>query len=273
MKQEFSIWSSFDVDLSPEEMVLALEARGMHLCELSDEHAVMLLNREGTPAQIGQAFRAFAAAHNVSFPQGHLWLSVRLCDASTDVIQILSRWIELFSAIGIRNAVLHCDAHSFPENTSQETIWEANAAVLRKLAPIAEGHHVRLCLENLRYVFNTAQSLLEVIHRVSSPALGICLDTGHLNITQGETQAHFIHTAGNYLHALHIADNEGKTDQHMMPFGRGTVDFSEVMQALKEIGYQDLFNYEIPGERNVPMVLRAAKTVYLRAVTDYLFSL
>ena len=269
----FSIWSSFDIDLSPEDMVLELERRGMTVCELSDEHASMLLEREGDPAKIGKAFGTFAAEHGVTFPQGHLWLFVRLCDQEQDAVGILTRWIKLFSGIGIRNAVLHCDGHSFPEGTDRETILASNAAVLKQLAPVAEQYGVRICLENLIHDFNDAETLLDLIARVASPAFGICLDTGHLNITCPGTQEHFILTAGDKLHAIHIADNEGKRDQHMMPFGKGTVDFASVMKGLSEIGYQDLFNYEIPGERRAPLSVRRAKTAFLKEVTEYLFSL
>lgn len=269
----FSIWSSYDVDLSPEDMVLAIERRGMHLSELSDEHAAMLLAREGDPMEIGRAFGAFAASHGVSFPQGHLFLRARLCSGETDSVAILTRWLLLFAGIGIRNAVLHCDARSFPDDAAEEEIIAANAGKLRLLTPTAEKHGICICLENLRgRVFHSAEGLLRVIEAVGSPALGICLDTGHLNLVHPGEQAAFIEKAGSRLHALHIADNQGETDQHMMPFGRGTVDFFSVMKALKKIGYRDLFNYEIPGERNLPPVLRGAKAKYLEAVTDTLFA-
>lgn len=273
MKQPFSIWSSFDIDLSPEDMVLAMEDRGLTVCELSDEHAAELLKRPGDPYDTGKTFRDFAASHGLSFPQGHLWLRVRLCDSNTDSVGILKNWLKLFAGIGIKNAVLHCDAKSFPEGTPINEIYEANAQKLRPLAKTAEELGIRICLENLSTTFQSAKSLLEVINRVNSPALGICLDTGHLNISGVSSQKEFILNAGDRLHALHIADNEGQADQHMMPFGRGTVDFADVMAGLKEIGYSDLFNYEIPGERNLPPPLRKAKAAYLQEVTDYLFSL
>lgn len=273
MGHPFSIWSSYDVELSPEDMVLAMERRGLTVCEFSDEHGAALLQREGTPEEIGSALRAFAAEHNVSFPQGHLWLTVRLCDKSKDVVGILDRWIRLFAALGVKNAVLHCDNASFPEGTDRETIHKANAEVLKQLAPIAEKCGVCICLENIGGVFTDAESLLSVIHMVGSPALGICLDTGHLNLHHPKDQEHFILTAGDRLHALHIADNQGQQDQHMMPFGRGNVDFKAVMRGLEQIGYHDLFNYEIPGERLCPMEVKDAKADYLRVVTEALYAL
>lgn len=270
----FSIWSSFDVELSPEDMVLAMERRGLTVCELSDEHAAMLLKREGTPAEVGAAFAAYANEHNLTFPQGHLWLAVRLCSAEIDAVSILRSWFELFAAIGIQNAVLHLDGHSLGAGASHEEVLSANVEKLRLLAPYAEELGLRICLENLGGHFASLESLLEVIRRVNSPALGICLDTGHLHIhSRDMTQEQFILGAGKYLHALHIADNDTSGDQHLMPFGRGTVDWSSVMRGLNAIGYEDCFNYEIPGERRAPLSVRDAKADYLKTVTSYLFSL
>ena len=271
LRKSFSIWSAYDVDLEPEDMVLELEKRGITECELSDEHGDMLLRR-GDPEKTGAAFREFALGHGVTFPQGHLFLKVRLCSEEVDSVAILTEWIRLFSAVGVKNAVLHCDGASFPEGTDDETKVLANIAKLKELAPAAERYGVRLCLENLGGPFSSAEKLLRIIEAVGSPALGICLDTGHLNLNEPGTQVHFIETAGESLHALHLADNEGKSDQHMMPFGRGHIDFAEIVKALDRMNYQDLFNYEIPGER-CPMALRKAKTDYVRQITDYLFGL
>ena len=268
IRKSFSIWSAYDVELSPEDAVLAIERRGMTECELSDEHGKMLLDR-GDPEETGRAFREFAASHGVSFPQGHLFLQVALC--AENAIDVLTEWIRLFSAVGIKNAVLHGDWQSFSSDTPDESVVAATVERLKLLAPIAEKYGVRICLENLRRRFDSAKRLVGMIEAVGSDALGICLDTGHLNIAHTESQEEFIRTAGKYLHALHIADNEGVTDQHMMPFGRGSVNILSVMKTLDEIGYEDLFNYEIPGERLCPMPVRDAKAAYLKQMTDYLF--
>ncbi len=270
----FSIWSSYDVDLTPEDMVLAMERRGLTVCELSDEHAAVLLQREGTPAEVGAAFGAYAKEHNLTFPQGHLWLAVRLCSKEVDAVAILKNWFELFAAIGVKNAVLHCDGHSLGADATHEEVIAANAEKLKLLAPYAEELGLCICLENLGGHFAHLSDLLDVIERVNSPALGICLDTGHLHIHEKEmTQEEFILGAGKLLHALHIADNDTSGDQHLMPYGRGTIDWPSVMRGLNAIGYDDCFNYEIPGEHRLPMPVRDAKAEYLKTVTAYLFSL
>jgi len=67
--------------------------------------------------------------------------------------------------------------------------------------------------------------------------------------------------------------NEGKTDQHMMPYGKGNVDFAEVIHALREVGYEGLFNLEIPGERLAPLEIRGYKLEYIRKCYDYMMNI
>lgn len=131
-----------------------------------------------------------------------------------------------------------------------------------------------MCLENLgkTSVTKNADDLLYLIDRIGSDRFGICLDTGHLNLADKD-QRTFILKAGDKLKALHIADNHGELDDHLMPFNGGEIDFTEVVKALKEIHYQGIFNLEIPGERRVPLVLRDAKIQYVKVAYEYLMSL
>ena len=46
-----------------------------------------------------------------------------------------------------------------------------------------------------------------------------------------------------------------------------------LVKALKEVNYSGLFNLEIPGERSIPLELRAAKINYIKACYDYLMKL
>ena len=116
--------------------------------------------------------------------------------------------------------------------------------------------------------------LNELIDASGGEHLGICLDTGHLRLAQerglAQTHREFIEKAGPRLKALHIADNDGTYDEHIMPFGLGKINWQEVVGALKEFGYRDLFNLEIPGERRCPIEIRRAKLAYIKTVYDYM---
>lgn len=83
-------------------------------------------------------------------------------------------------------------------------------------------------------------------------------------------QAGFIQKADKHLKALYLADNEGRTDQHLMPYGSGGVDFVSVLRAAKAVGYEGLYNLEIPGERQAPLEILGYKLDYIQKMFAYL---
>ena len=270
---KLSVWSSYYIELSPEDAILELAKHGIHYTELSDEHAAILIKR-GNPTEVGKAFGEFARANGVEILQGHLWLRVVLCTDVEETVKTLCDWLDLFDSMGIRSAVLHCDRMRSTPDIAPELRVEENVKVLKLLAQHIEGRNISICLENLTApgLCSNADEILTIIKKVGSNNLGICLDTGHLNLCEDRDQVKFIKTAGKYLKALHIADNDKSTDQHLMPFGKGNVDFFGVVKALKEIEYGGLFNYEIPGENHCPLEVKGYKLDYIRNTFNHLIS-
>lgn len=272
MKTQLSVWSNYYYELSPEEAVKEFKKHGIYSAELSTEHGKVLLSR-GEPEQAGREFAKFLADEGFSMTQGHLWLGCEYCSYE-DHFDGLLQWLVLFDAIGIKNAVLHVDKVGADESLSEEQRWDINAQKLLEVdAFIKErGLGIRVCLENLIHFGQSIDGLNAILDRLDSEHFGICLDTGHLNLTDGDQRA-FILKAGKRLHALHIADNEGRRDQHMMPFGRGNVDFIQVVKALREIDYEGEFNLEIPGENRIPLEVRGYKLEYIKKCYDYLMGI
>lgn len=270
MNPQLAIWSSYYVELSPEDAVEELCKNGITASELSDEHAVMLLQR-GEPRTVGNAFADFLKSKNFTMTQGHLWLQCRLCQDGA--VKTLCNWLELFDAIGIKDAVLHLDGMGQSPDLTPDQKYACNLEKLLLLQDymIAHSLGVRICIENLGGIFAHIDQLMTVVNQLDEQHFGICLDTGHLNLQEARDQYNFIQKAGNRLYALHIADNEGKTDQHLMPFGKGNVDFYAVIKGLREIGYTGLFNLEIPGERWAPLPVRGYKLQYIKKCYEYLF--
>ena len=268
---KLSMWSSYYMDLSPEDAILELAKHGIHYTELSDEHAVVLMER-GKPCEVGKAFGEFARQKGVEILQGHLWLRVALCTDTDNTVKILCNWLDLFYAIGIKNAVLHCDRVRNNPELSTEARVEENVKILKRLTSYIEGRDINISLECLHApgLCSSAEEIIHIIEKVGGKNLSICLDTGHLHLCEIRDQAHFIKTAGKYLQALHLADNDRTTDQHLLPFGKGTVDFLGVFKALKEIGYDGLYNFEVPFERNAPLEIRGYKLEYLKKMAEYL---
>lgn len=76
----------------------------------------------------------------------------------------------------------------------------------------------------------------------------VCMDTGHTNkamrFGDNPTPGEFIRRLGSRLGILHLNDNNGMTDQHDIPF-TGTVDWTDVLNALDEVGYCGPYNMEL----------------------------
>ena len=275
MKAPFCIWSQFYNTVEPEEAILEFEKDGLGYIELSSEHITSLLRREGDLKQIGVDFANFCLQHGVKIRQVHIIFPSTFASDRASGENII-RQLELLSGMGVRSAVMHCDPMKKEAELgmSAEEIVEKNIEALRDLAPRMEGYGITVCLENLANEFSSVDELLYVIESVGSDCLGICLDTGHLHLSGASTQREFILEAGRLLKALHIADNDGTRDQHRAPFAGGDVDFFEVVEALREIDYDGMFNLEIGGDSGkCPVPVKHVKFLGIEAGYKYLFGL
>ncbi len=260
-----SMWSSYFCELTPEAMVEAFVSGGWEYSELSDEHARTLLER-GSPEKTGAEFKRFAADRGFSFPQGHFYLEADIAHPEKKererILEELKRWCSLFHALGITEGVIHPGGSNLIKHGEDRTkLLEINLEPLGKLLEFTAGGPTTICLENLRGIFTTADDLLSLVEAAGSKGLGICLDTGHLNMN-GRSCADFVVTAGKKLRALHITDSIGGEVDHILPYGAGTTDWAIFTKALEETGYNGLFNFEVPRERLCPMPVKLAKLDY-----------
>ena len=286
MEAKLSIWSGYYGDFPIEGAVMEFIKDGIYATELSHEHGEELLARSDDRVATGKALRAFLEEKNFEISQGHLRLHCRLCTVENAVEGICEE-IDLYEAIGIKNMVLHPDMMEESGLTYKER-FERNAAALRRISEyVKDKEDVTICMENLRpekdigsefekinRPFQGVDDLLRLIGEVDAHGrFGICLDTGHLNLTEKDQLA-FIRKAGTRLHALHIANNDGTADQHVMPFARGNVNFYEVVKGLREVDYHGLYNLEIGAESAwLPLSLRHAKAAFIKAAYNHVFGI
>ncbi len=117
-------------------------------------------------------------------------------------------------------------------------------AILRQAADYAEPRGVRLALEPLnRYetdVVVNADEGLAFIDEVGHRALGLLLDTYHVNIEEASWTEPFrrVMAAGQLWH-VHLGDN------NRLPPGRGLIDFPAIVSTLREIGYAGYLSAEL----------------------------
>ena len=162
--------------------------------------------------------------------------------------------------IGATDFVIHA-IMPFGENSPEnpELMRDLNAEFMGKLAEVAKEYGVKhINIENLPFpllpINHTSQCLdfaKRMNNETNSDIFRVCLDTGHSNFC-GESPADAVRTLGSYLGALHVHDNDGTADSHRIP-GNGTIDWEDFSDALAEINYGGVLNFETAVSDDVPI--------------------
>lgn len=158
--------------------------------------------------------------------------------------------IEASAYVGAKYAVIH------PQRDAEKhTLIERTAELLAPFNQFAKEHGVTLCVENM--YTTTAQELRDIVDLMGCCA---CWDVGHANYGHHPMYESMM-LLGKRIRVLHLHDNYGTRDDHSLPY-LGTIDWDEVMRALRDFGYEGTFNYEV-NATHLPMALREDHARYL----------
>ena len=207
--------------------------------------------------------------------------------ARTDYnIQVTEKHIALCAYLGCPAIVIH--GTSAPQLTKAEE-RAFNLDMYRRLMPTAKKYGVKVCLENLLNLYewdpyegncSNADEAVWFLDTLNAEAgeevFGFCFDVGHAVLT-GANLYQYLTTMGKRVTVLHIQDNDGASDGHMLPFTqlerrgqRLRIDWEMFIRGLREIGYEGPINFEgARGIRVLPEQLRKDGLRYLSAVGRY----
>jgi len=115
-----------------------------------------------------------------------------------------------------------------------------------------------------------AVDTLDRVRELPEEAFGFVLDTGHSNMADDLSDV--AEAVGNRLISLHLNDNDGQNDQHIVP-GEGTVAWHAVAGLLRAVGYEGCAMYEVFSagrESKVPVeALRATMEAHQQALASF----
>ncbi len=248
-----SISSKFFSDQDIYKMPKSFLEAGFSASEINQVHFNPFMRGEADAKE----YRKYIDDLGFSFPQGHLVFMNEGNITSIDneyAIGNLKRNLDIFHTLGVKCAVIHYS--NFGNDIVPIEDWfDVRVDALNQLTKHIEGSDMIICIENLSRVHDIdAGHLLKMCKAVDNPKhIGICMDTGHLNVAQKGNQYDFIMQAGNWLKALHIHDNRGPyygleglpCDWHIMPFAGGNLNWEDVRRGLKNANYQGAFNFEL----------------------------
>ncbi len=195
-----------------------------------------------------------------------------------ELLALNTRCAEASKLLGAECMVVH------PMNLPRQPIYnrqinkEANLAYLDPVINKAKDVGLCIAIENMvdfsrnmrRYCGGDPEELFDLVDTINDPSVGICIDTGHACLTSIDV-AQFIRLTGDRLMALHINDNRQKGDEHLLPFD-GLVDWKGVAEALRAIGYDHDFAFELRS-RAIPKAAQESWFKYIHDLGESLINL
>jgi sugar phosphate isomerase/epimerase len=119
---------------------------------------------------------------------------------------------------------------------------DAACRSLDTLFEMAEPLGVRLAVEVIPNDLSRPGSLVHLAEEdLESAEIGICLDLGHAHLEGDLIDA--IEITSGHLASVHLHDNRGRADDHLVPFD-GTIDWPAALTALQKVGYDGAMIFE-----------------------------
>jgi len=162
-----------------------------------------------------------------------------------DSLQYIKNSIDTGVSLGAK-IITVCPGHSiYPQ--SYNNAWNLLKESLLELVEYAEGKNAVLALEPAHLyetdLIITCDDAIRIIEEVGLDNLKVLLDIGHLNVNK-EPLIDVVRKLGNLLIHIHIDDNNGLMDEHLIP-GDGNINFIPFFQELKKAGYKGYLAVEL----------------------------
>jgi sugar phosphate isomerase/epimerase len=181
-----------------------------------------------------------------------------------DSMDEVKRAIECAEQVPFTAAVIHLGLNLAPWD---EAAIDNALTAIEHLHAFAAPLGVRLLIENLQNDVTSPPHLVDILHTGHFAGVGVCLDLGHLHLTQppnsispdsGLTAA--IATLGPRIAQVHLHDNHGAfglsnghqvdvKDEHLWP-GTGTIDWAAVSEQLAKLPDTTPSILEIASDRD-----------------------
>jgi len=178
-----------------------------------------------------------------------------------DSVRYIQDSIETASALGAP-VVSVCPGHTLYGQSKgdglkrlTESLWE--------ISEFASRHQIRIAIEPAdRYetdLINNCAEALAFTDKLNLQNLGVLLDTGHEYVA-GAAVSESVRNLGDKLFHIHVDDNNGKRDQHLVP-GEGNFDFQSFFTTLLETNYDGFLGVELGWDYTLDPDPAAVKTI------------
>jgi len=166
-------------------------------------------------------------------------------------VEEIERSMYCMKRLGGRNLVVHPAATDQSLKEDILTRFSQARKSLEELYIRAEDLNIRIAVETqLPHIFGgETETLRRLINGFSHDVCGFCYDSSHANLYRRGAVETFKEIAERVF-SLHISDNKGSTDDHLIP-GDGTINWQDLIYQIKKSSNNcDVFMLEVLMEES-----------------------
>ena len=179
-------------------------------------------------------------SYHLPFYDRELRFDISHDGTADNTVALFCNIIKEAAAAGIKRFIVHPSAEPIKDE-DRSAKMERSKKTLLALAEFADTVGAVICVEDLprTCLGRNSAELMELIS--VHPSLRVCFDTNHL---LSEPFVDFIHALGDKIVTLHVSDYDFIDEKHWLP-GEGLVDWHLLYRTLCEVGYDQVWLYEL----------------------------
>jgi sugar phosphate isomerase/epimerase len=198
---------------------------------------------------------------SVSRPGEYMSIASADAKARGQAMAEVERALQIARRIPIKVFVLHLGWPRTHKGFGGSNRDAARRSV-EELFEIAEPLGVRLAVEVIPNDLSRPGSLVDFAEEdMESAEIGICLDFGHAHLEGDLVDA--IEIVSGHLASIHVHDNHGRADDHLVPF-EGTIDWPAALTAVQKVGYDGALIFELAARGSTRETLVRARAARRR---------
>jgi L-ribulose-5-phosphate 3-epimerase len=155
-----------------------------------------------------------------------------------------------------------------PDAASEAEAFDRLTGSLHRVLEHAETRGVTLGFEPEPGMFVDTFARFRVLgERLRHPLFQLTIDVGHVHCLESGPVGGHIRAWGGRLVNVHIEDMVRGVHEHLM-FGEGTVDFPDVIAALRDIGYQGGLHVELSRHSHMAVDAVRRSAAFLKPLLE-----
>jgi len=208
--------------------------------------------------KVAEQVRDFAEECGIEINQTHAVYptSFEEAEKTEAVFERIVKDIHASAIMGAKLVVVHPNQHLlYKEEGNPEILKATNYEFYKRLLPYAEQYNIKIAIENMFQGYDgrcndstcsRPEEFNEYVDMMKDEHFIACVDIGHCGLVGGQTAADVLRAMGHRVKALHVHDNDNRSDYHLAPFTPylGVIDWDDVCRALAEIDYSGDFTFE-----------------------------